>query len=86
MKQLSLAYHVAMGGSVNLADLDVKVFGHFQAASGCAAHREILRRTNGALLRAEYEERGAARVRRLHGHAVAIVPIEAVAVGAFAPR
>ena len=70
LKQLFLPSHVAMGGPVCHANLDVWVAGCFQVAPGCA----------------ECEERGAACVRRVHGHAIAIVPFEAVAVGAFVPR
>ena len=62
-----------MVGFVNLANLDVRVAGRFQAAPGCAAHWKLLWTTNGALLRAEYEERGATRVCRVYRHAVAIV-------------
>ena len=74
-----------MGGSFYYAELDVGVFGGFDAAAGCAAYGELLGAAYGALFGAEDEERGAAGVLGVAGHAVAVVLIEAVDVGAGAP-
>ena len=75
-----------MGGSFYYVDLDVGVFGGLDASAGCAADRELLGAAYGALFCAEDEERGAASVLGVPGHAVAVVLVEAVDVGAGAPR
>ena len=75
-----------MGGSFYYVDLDVGEVGGFDVSAGCAAYGELLGAADGALLRAEDEERGAASVLGMAGHAVAVVLFEAVDVGAGAPR